>query len=380
MLSAKDLIKKAQQLTDISLDDADATAPLAKLCQSLNEEANLHYSGCQAVEQYLIRILANRLRMQRDIAAHPEILEQQVLAPLVVCGMGRTGSTKTQKLLAATGDFNWLPFWQSYNPSLISGDSNESTEARIESADNYNQWFDSQSPEAKYGHEFDTHEPNEESWILEHSLYSSTFLGWFEVPSFLQWLTTQDMSRQFTHLRDTLKYLQWQGLQDPNKRWVLKCPLYFGLEPLLLQIFPDACLVMTHREPVQTIPSTCKLLQTYHQPFTEPVLAYPQLMQGLAMQMDVHLSHRETISELQFLDIYYRELIDNSVAVVKKVYAHAGMDFTSATQQSIEQWEQDNPQNKKGAFKYALADYGFSAEDINQHFQHYNQLLAQLSA
>ena len=106
----------------------------------------MHPEGAKALASRLVRIMSNRLRMQRDYARHPEIGRLKITAPIFVCGSGRTGSTQTQKLLAASGDFNWLPYWQVFNPSLLTGVRTESTQPRIDETEAFARWFDAASP------------------------------------------------------------------------------------------------------------------------------------------------------------------------------------------------------------------------------------------
>ena len=116
------LMALAREQTGITIDDEAAREPLRVLHRSISEEG-----------------------------------------PLFVIGSARTGTTKTQKCLADTGDFNFLPFWKAYNPALFSGERSESPQARIDEADAYCTWFDRQSPLTKTGHSFETHEPEEET-------------------------------------------------------------------------------------------------------------------------------------------------------------------------------------------------------------------------
>ena len=95
-LSVQQLLAKAREITGIDIVDDDVVEPLTAMVKSLNEESNLHAAGARAMESRLLRLLCNRLRMQRDFKAHPEIADQPVRAPIVICGMARTGSTKLQ--------------------------------------------------------------------------------------------------------------------------------------------------------------------------------------------------------------------------------------------------------------------------------------------
>lgn len=378
-LGAAQLLAKARELTSINIVDTDAIEPLTVMVKSLNEESNLHAAGAVAIEQRLLRLLCNRLRMQRDFAAHPEIAEQKITAPIVIVGMGRTGSTKLQKMLAASGDFNWLPYWQSHNPSLISGARDESPQWRIDDADTWVKWFDEVSPETKYGHAQETHEPEEESYMLEQSLRTGCFQGWTELPSYLDWLFKHDISAQFRYLKQLLQYLQWQGLQSANKRWLLKCPLYFSFEPLLREVFPDVSFVMTHRHPASTMPSTVRLLECFHMPFTEPKVDAQFLVNAFAAQHAGHLQIRANHPHIKFLDIPFEHVIGNVPDVMKKIYAFCAVELRGESLQRIVDWHNANPMNKKGVHKYSLADYGFTEAMIEDAFAGYIKLIAPLT-
>ena len=374
-LTLDELMVQARTMTGIDHLDADVIEPLGVILQSLNEDSRLHAQGAAAMQHKLLRLLANRLRMQRDIAANPAILEERIEAPLVVCGMARTGSTKLQRLLAASGDFNWLPFWQGHNPSLLSGRRDESPDARVAEAEDYCRWFDAASPENKYGHALEAHEPDEESYMLEQCFRTPCFLGWSEMPGYICWLGTQDMRAQFRYLRDLLKYLQWQGLHEPGKRWVLKCPLYFGMEPLLLEVFPDAALLMTHRHPKETIPSSCRLLETFHQPFSDAPIDYAGFLQGMAAQIGQHLGVRATGTDIPFLDIDFRDIVGNVEQVAERVYAHCGLELGNEARRRMLDWARRNPKDSRGVHRYALQDFGFNEAMIEDRFAGYLRLL-----
>ena len=369
------LMASARQRTGIDIVDQEAVVPLTMLVKTLNEESHLHPAGARGMQDKLVRILGNRLRMQRDFLAHPEIADERIEAPVFVCGMGRTGSTKMQKMLAASGDFNWLPYWQVTNPSLFTGDPSESTQPRIEETEAFVRWFDAASPETKFGHAFETFEPEEESFILEHSLRTPTFLGWAPLDGFLGWLTRQDMTAQFIHLRDTLKYLQWQGLTDRANRWVLKSPLYSGLETLLLRVFPDAKLVMTHRQPRSMIPSSMRLLECFYKPFTDSPPDPNSYISGLSAAIGVHLHNRAQLPKDTFCDIDFRELCSDAQASAARAYRFAGVGLTPRAQQRMLDWNAANPQHRRGKHDYDLARYGLSAEAIERPFAHYIRFL-----
>jgi hypothetical protein len=373
--SADELMARARADTGIDLIDAEAVELLGVLVRSTNEDGQMHAEGAAAMEGRMLRILSNRLRMIRDIAAHPEILDERIEAPIVVCGMGRTGSTKLQKLLAATGDFNWLPHWQALYPSLLTGDRAESPAARIEAADTYTRWLNEASPEMKSGHAFETHEPEEESALLEHSLVSPVFMGWTPLDQYLGWLMGHDLGVQFRHLGKTLRYLQWQGLATGRKRWVLKAPLYAGLEGLLLAEFPDARLVMTHRHPVETTPSSLRLMTTFYKPFSNAGIDVRSFVAGLAAASAAHMQVRRSLPEGTFLDLAFGDVVRDPLGALTRIYRFADAEPGADALRRAEAWDRGNPPHKRGAFTYNLDDYGLSRQAIEDAFRDYVRFL-----
>src|SRR3546814_475797 len=103
----------------------------------------------------------------------------------------------------------------------------------------------------------------EESYIFVQDLRCAGYLSYANVPSYLQWLAGQDLQGTYEYLLDVLKYLQWQGLADPGRRWLLKSPFHLGQEALLARTFPDATLLFTHRPPAQFLSSMCSLMAGY---------------------------------------------------------------------------------------------------------------------
>jgi Sulfotransferase family len=373
--SVEELAAKARKITAIDILDEDAFEPLTVLHRAMNQESGLHAQGARALETRLLRVLCNRLRMQRDYKLHPEIAGQKIVAPIVVCGAGRTGSTKTQKLLAASGDFNWLPFWQALNPSLLTGSRAESPQPRIDDTERFARWFDAATPEVKYAHAFETHEPEEESPLIEHSLRSPVWFGWSPIASYLGWLATQDMSAQFVYLRDALKYLQWQGLADPARRWVLKSPMYTGMEPALQGVFPDACLLMTHRHPIVTVPSGIRLVQLFYKPYTDSIIDADMFTTGQAMAFAAHMRNRALMPDWHLLDIDFNEMVGVLDPVIDKIYKFCDAPLTAASRDRMLKWNRDNPPHHKGKHVYALSDYHLTEQKIDDLFSAYIQFL-----
>jgi hypothetical protein len=370
-LSPEALMARAREKAGVDLVDTAAIEPLALLHRSLCEEAQLSEEGAKGHERKLLRLLTNRLRMQRDYADHPEIAAQKIKGPLIVMGMARSGTTKTQKVLAVSGDFNWLPFWQTHNWASVSGHPHEATEGRIRDADEWCSWFAERSPEAKFGHPFETFEPEEDTLLCEGSLVAASFIGYGHVPSYLQWVAIQPTAQMFEFLRDVMKYLQWQGLASADRTWLLKSPLYNGLEPEILKVFPDARFVMAHRTPLKTLPSACKLAQCFRRPYSDAACNQAMLVEGYFHTIGLHMVNRVAYPDWPLLDISFDEISHAWPTTAERIYARAGLTLTASARQRMQQWELDNVIHKHGEFKYSLEEFGLSSEQVRRNMASY---------
>jgi hypothetical protein len=371
VLNPGELEARSRDLAGVDLADAEADEPLRVLVDSFNTESGLHELGREGIRDKLLRILANRLRMKRDFAAHPEIEEQVVKAPIIVVGPPRSGSTKTQKVFSASGDFNYLPMWQTSYPALLTGSRDEPVQARIDAGIELERWMDVASPDMKYCHPFLAMEPEEDAWVLEHSLVSPVFIGFSPVGSYVRWAIKQDIDIQFEYLRDTMKYLQWQGIADPVKRWILKCPMYCGIEPALVRTFPGADLLMTHRTPVSTLPSGASMLELFHKCFSAEAPDIAGYYRGVGANLRRHISNRENDPEMKVLDIHFLDLVGDVESVIHSVYGFAGETLKEESLSNMLDWDRGNPKDARGKHVYSLEQYGFSKEQIEQDFEFY---------
>jgi hypothetical protein len=378
-LSVDDLMARSREIAGVDLVDDDIVEPLSILHRAYGEEAQLNQEGAGALTRSLLRLLANRLRMKRDFQRHPEIRDQPLKGPLVVMGVARSGTTKLQKVLAASGDFNWLPYWQNFNWASWTGRPGEPVEERIAEADAHCRWYDARSPETKLGHSFEALEAEEEAVLSEGCFVTPTFIGYAEIPSYAQWLGTQSPGIWFEFLRDSLKYLQWQGLASADKPWLLKSPNYNGLELEILKVFPDARLIMAHRSPLKTLTSMGKLVQCFREAYSELKPDLGLILEHNVFNMNAHLANRRAHPELPLLDVRFEDIVGSLPVVLARIYADAGVPLSDASLDRMLRWDAENAMHKQGEFKYSIQELGLEEATIREKMADYFELLDQLA-
>ena len=99
----------------------------------------------------------------------------------------------------------------------------------------------------------------EECWqLLRQSLHSVSYETLAHLPTYSQWLAKQDWTKPYQRHR---KNLQLIGLNDAEKRWVLKNPSHLFALDALFATYPDALVVQCHRPAETIMASMCSLSQ-----------------------------------------------------------------------------------------------------------------------
>src|SRR5438309_8201917 len=130
--SAAELIDKAKRrcgLEDFGGDEF--VEPLSRLLESCHREARLNVIGKMALRSDVVRILRNRLLLERDRRIHPEIAQQTIREPLFIVGLPRSGTTLLHILLAADPAHCAPLTWEVMSPSPP---SSEDRQQRIQQA------------------------------------------------------------------------------------------------------------------------------------------------------------------------------------------------------------------------------------------------------
>ena len=131
--------------------------------------------------------------------------------------------------------------------------------------------------------------PEECYGLFEQSFTSELFTLRLRVPEFASWLLEADMHVAYGEYRRLLQYLSWRS---PGERWVLKAPMHLLYLETLLDTFPDACIVQTHRDPIEALPSLCSLQAIVRELFLE-VVDFGQVGQALAERLLVRTHARD---------------------------------------------------------------------------------------
>lgn len=366
--------RSAAQLDDFG--DDSFLEPLAVLLRSLKEEAGLNAVGQAMQHERLVNILVSRLRIQDYLSRYPEIAAEEIKDTVAIVGFARTGTTMLQRCLAADRRF-YAPLWYEVRyPAPFAGWDFDGPDPRVAAAKAEVAAILEAQPDLAAIHPWDATAADEEVMLLEHAFYSTMPEAWCYVPSYQRWLETHDNTPGYEYLKQVLQFLQWQKKRKGHtegQRWVLKTPHHLHFLDVLLQVFPDAKIIQTHRDPQQTIPSLCSMiynLWAVGRDETDPHLVGQQFGRKWANSMRRAMAIRDQ-DPARFMDVWYQDAVTEPAQVVKSVYDFLDMPFTAADAANLQQHLEATKRGHRPAHRYSPEQFGFSSDWLKENFSEY---------
>jgi hypothetical protein len=318
----------------------------------------------------LLALLIKRLRMVDDRKQNPAIADEKVVAPIVIVGLPRTGSTHLHALMATRPGARAPLHWEMAEPTPPPRRETFQDDPRIARAQAAIDARPNKGELMKI-HPFGARRPEQCIGLLDWSFVNSTALSAHHMPSYFDWFLGADQRPVYEHHRRTLQHLQWR---NPGA-WVLKFPKHVFALDALLETYPDARIVWTHRDPGKVVPSAVDFVGTLRKgqsPLYDPVRfgkewsALEEI--GLLRAMAVR---DQLADEARFYDLHYNDLVADPVAAIADVHAHFGIPFDDETERRIAEFQDDNPQDKHGRHTYTPEQYGLSADLLRRRFAPY---------
>jgi Sulfotransferase family len=352
--------------------------PLEVLAESYSA-ADLNDVGVHILRAGLVHSLRMRLRAQEWIRRHPEITDEPIVAPIVVVGMMRSGTTLLQRLLAADHRFHCAYGWEVVEvaPKL---DYRWSTQddPRIAISEKREATSRELAPELFAIHPMYAREPEEEIVFLSDAFLSHVPESGAHVPRYRSWIDGQDFAPAYAYLHRMLQFLQWQKRQRGRtaQRWVLKSPAHLGYLETLRAQFPDLHLVHMHRDPRDTIPSGASLNATLHAMHSDRVdrnRVGAEWLERMGWTNDRALATRRRWADDDAVctDIEFLDAIADPIGQVARVYDSIGVPLTGDAESAMRRWLIERPRESARP-PYAAADFGLSDAQIDERFAAYN--------
>jgi hypothetical protein len=373
MLSADEIIGEAEKVVGVTDSDMGVRGNLERLLAAIDESGQQSQEGLCRTRASLLRDTIARLEGLKWLRDHPEIAQETIAAPVFLTGLPRSGTTYLQYLFDRDPRFRLIRTWESLTPFPPPGfDPASAMRRKAEWADIRKQvsppfeGFDAL-------HLIDEDGSDECHAFLEQSFGAAGLNNLYRVPGYFDYLLGQaDLALTYRIHRRQLQLLQWRS---PAKPWALKYPNHVIAMPQILQVYPDAGFVMTHRDPLQALASICKMT------------ANLRAMRG-SVQIDnqdvgrdmFHFISRHVDRIMEFdrsedgarvVHVDYYALIEDPVAQMRRIHAEIGIDTPADVANAVAAWHRANPKNARGRNDYMLEQYGLDPDVVTSRFAAY---------
>lgn len=362
-LVADHLIDHTRESTGIAdpgeLGDGDWEGRLRALVDAVND-SDLHVVGRLMTREELLRGLRTRFLMGDQRRRLPDIADEVIEAPIVITGPARSGTTILFELLALDPGLRSPIATDVIHPVVPPGTTEAERVAMTEAEQEL--WADVQ-PEFAAIHELRSDLPVECITISAPSLAGS---HWMMVLDDLgAW--APDVAADFAFHRAVLQAAQYG---HPRRRWVLKTPAYMFMLDDLLATYPDASVIVSHRDPARTMPSTVSTSAMVRWLRTDDVdLDTLSMMVGLMFGDALNtLARRRTEGSLPgvYGDVRFTDLMDEPVEAIRAAYTQIGRELTDEHAGAITDYLQAKPRGKHGSHTYTAEEWGFDADELRR--------------
>jgi hypothetical protein len=365
-LDPDELIAAASAETGlVDFGSEDFADRLRVLCRSMTEEGGFNGAGIMQQHVLLLGLLKNRLLIEDLVRRHPQILEERIEAPIIICGLPRTGTTHLHNLMSADPALRSLPYWESLEPVLADAERPAPGEPdpRLARTDMALSFLNTALPYFNRMHEMTVEHTHEEIQLLAIDFSTMLFETTAPMPTWRDAYLARDQRPSYAYLLKILKVLQWlRG----GTRWVLKTPQHLEQFPALVDTFPDATFVVTHRDPVSVTASMVTMIAytarlTRDRVDVESMGAY--WSDRLERMLRRCAEERDALPADRTIDVRFDEFMADDLAMVARVYDLSGQPLDDRAKSAMTSFTAAHPRGRHGAVEYDLADFGLNATE-----------------
>ena len=347
------------------------------LLDAAQGEARLNAAGQFSAMKTIQHLLRDRLYAQMWFDRHPEILARPIRNPVVIVGPMRSGTTRLHRLLSCDRRFAHVRSFETISPVPRPGFEDVMTghrkDFRPTLAKRIMKVARLANPRTLSIHPTGPFEPEEELGLLAASFYGMKFEAQWQIPSYTRWSDGQSAVPAYRHMANLLRLIGWSQQESSLRPWVLKTPQHMLDLPALLEVFPDARLIFTHRDPKAVVGSAASLAWNQTIIYSDHVEAAPHgrtWLSNTQRMIDRMQEARKNFPAERAIDIRYDDVEHDWRSQMQRIYDFLDLELDPALP-DMEGYLTRSAASKRMPHAYSLAQFGLDEGEVYERFAGY---------
>jgi hypothetical protein len=364
----------ARAIADTGLDDFgpdDYRERLDVFLAALHDIDDMHGPGIVNFFGQISQWLKNRLLLADLLTRHPEIHDIELLPPVVIAGLPRTGTTHLHNLLAAGPTFRTLPYWESFEPFPLPSEAGVEPDPRAARMDVAVTVMNTLMPHFVLMHEMTTEHVHEEIQLLANDVSTMFMETLAYVPRWRDYYLAHDQTSTYEYLATQLKALQFMR---GGRRWLLKSPQHLEQLPVLAKVFPGVAVVCTHRDPVPVAISMVAMLTYSARMHRSPVPVEEiaaEWIDRLETMLAALVRDRDVIAPERSIDVSFDDFMADELVVAEGVYGLVGEPVTDESRTAMADYLAGHQRGRLGRVVTSCEMFGLDEDELHARFAPY---------
>ena len=364
----------ARAIADTGLDDFgpdDYRERLDVYLAALHDIDGMHGPGIVNFFGQLSQWLKNRLLLTDLLTRHPEVRDIELLPPVVIAGLPRTGTTHLHNLLGAAPSFCTLPYWESFEPFPLPAEAGVEPDPRAARMDVAVTVMNTLMPHFALMHEMTTEHVHEEIQLLANDVSTMFMETLAYVPRWTDYYLAHDQTSTYEYLATQLKALQFlRG----GRRWLLKSPQHLEQLPVLERVFPGVAVVCTHRDPVPVAISMVAML-TYSARMHRSIVPVEEIAAAWIDRLELMLAalvrDRGAIAPERSTDVRFDDFMADEFLVAEQVYGLVDEPVTDDARTAMTDYLTGHQRGRHGRVVTSCEMFGLNEDELRERFAPY---------
>jgi hypothetical protein len=371
-LSSSSVMKAAVKATrSDDFGSASFREPLDVYLRACAEEAQLTTFGRLLISKMLVSALSNRIELQRWSLEHPGVLDERIESPWIIVGLPRTGTSLLSNLLGLDPLARPLLQWEAARPVPPASLERAAEDPRITRSAKDLEGLMKLNPPLRAMHPFGATLAEECVALFMYDVRSLALETQAHVPAYGRWLEQADLAPAYAQHRLALQTLQ---SRQPTQRWVLKTPHHLWQLEVMLDTYPDARVIWTHRDPGPVVTSLASLVNASQRILSsrrDPRPTAEEWKRKCSFALHAGMSFDEQAKDGWCQHLHYNSLIADPVETVRRLYRNHDEDLGELHVRRMRAFLAQRPRDAFGLHRYDPEDFGWTYAGLAAEFGAY---------